>query len=240
MTGVFEKFDSEAYPYWYSGELLVGTLAGGIPQDPRIVEAWIRSKVRDTRSEAEVIELVATTMAELGLTEDEAIEKASSTMVGMNGFKRDATGLYVEGRQLKAALKEAVMVAANAGKITSKGWGAPDNATFKKLVKGWFPEHVFVVEERLHIRRGGEPVEVHDGVTQKFVHTHRGDSISYEQFVNEAELSFTIKSDFPIKERDWAMIFLTGEMQGVGASRSQEYGRYRVTKWEAVPPVSPS
>lgn len=236
MTGVFGKFENEAYPYWYSGELTVGTLAGGIPQDPKIVESWIRAKLSDTRSESEVIKLVADTKVELGLDTEEAIEKAASSMVGMNGFKRDETGLYVEGRQLKAALKEAVMVAANAGKITSKGWGAPDNATFKKLVKGWFPEHVFVVEERLHILRGGEPVETHDGTTQKFVHTHRGDSISYEQFVKDAELRFTVKSDFPIKEKDWAMIFLTGEMQGVGASRSQEYGRYTVTKWDQIPP----
>lgn len=234
--GVFSKYESEAWPFWYEGELLVGTLAGGIPQDPKIVESWIRAKLSDTRSEAEVMQVVATTMAELGVGKDEAITQAASTMVGVNGFKRDEAGLYIEGRQLKAAIKEATMVAVNAGKITSKGWGSPDNASFKKLIKGWLPEHVFVVEERLHILRGGEPVETHDGVNQKFVHTHRGDSISYEQFVRDAEVPFTIKSDFEITERDWAMLWLTGEMQGVGASRSQEYGRYRITRWDQIPP----
>ena len=234
--GAFEKYNEDAWPYWYQGELKVGILAGGIPQDPNVVESWIKTKLRDIRSDAEIQDVIATTMAELGLNEEEAVREASSKMVGMNGFKRDETGLYVEGRQMKAALKEAVMVAANAGKLETGKWGKPDNASYKKQIKGWFPEHVFIVEERLHILKGGQPVTVHDGVTQKFVHTHRGDSISYEQFVKDAEVPFTIKADFELKEKDWAMIWLTGQMEGFGASRSQEYGRYIVTRWEQVPP----
>ena len=234
--GAFEKYNEDAWPYWYQGELKVGILAGGIPQDPNVVESWIKTKLRDIRSDAEIQDVIATTMAELGLNEEDAVREASSKMVGMNGFKRDETGLYVEGRQMKAALKEAVMVAANAGKLETGKWGKPDNASYKKQIKGWFPEHVFIVEERLHILKGGQPVTVHDGVTQKFVHTHRGDSISYEQFVKDAEVPFTIKADFELKEKDWAMIWLTGQMEGFGASRSQEYGRYIVTRWEQVPP----
>jgi hypothetical protein len=237
-NGAFEKFANDAYPYWYAGELKVGVLAGGIPQDPNVVESWIKTKLRDIRSEAEIQDVIATTMAEQGLSEEDAVKEASVKMVGMNGFKRDETGLYVEGRQLKAALKEAVMVAANAGKLETGKWGKPDNASYRKQIKGWFPEHFFIVEERLYIRHDGEPVKVHDGVTQKFVHTHRGDSISYEQFVRDAEVRFTIKSDYEMKEKDWASIWLTGQMQGFGASRSQEYGRYIVTKWEPIPPVA--
>jgi hypothetical protein len=30
------------------------------------------------------------------------------------------------------------------------------------------------------------------------------------------------------------MLWLTGEQQGVGASRSQGFGRYEVIKWEAA------
>jgi hypothetical protein len=230
--GVFAKFADDAWPYWYAGELKVGILAGGIPQDPNVVESWIKTKLRDIRSDAEIQEVIATTMAELGLSEEEAVRKASTQMVGMNGFKRDETGLYVEGRQLKAALKEAVMVAANAGKLETGKWGRPDNASYKKQIKGWFPEHVFIVEERLYICHDGKPVQIHDGVTQKFVHTHRGDSISYEQFVKDAEIRFTVKSDYEMSEKQWALIWLTGQMQGFGASRSQEYGRYTVTRWE--------
>lgn len=235
-SGVFAKFDNDAFPYWYAGELKVGILAGGIPQDPNVVESWIKTKLRDIRSDAEIQEVIATTMAELGLDEEEAVKKASTQMVGMNGFKRNETGLLVEGRQLKAAMKEAVMVAANAGKIETGKWGSPDNASYKKQIKGWFPEHFFIVEEYLNIYRDGEPVKIHDGVTQKFVHTHRGDSISYEQYVKDAIVPFTLKSDFELKEQQWAMIWLTGQMQGFGASRSQEYGRYEMTRWEQIAP----
>ncbi len=239
MSGAFEKYNDDAWPFWYEGELRVGILAGGIPQDPNVVESWIKTKLRDIRSDAEIQDVIATTMAELGLSEDEAVREASSKMVGMNGFKRDETGLYVEGRQLKAALKESVMVAANAGKLETGKWGKPDNASYKKQIKGWFPEHFFIVEDRLHLfREDGTPVQVHDGVTQKFVHTHRGDSISYEQFVQNAHVPFTLKADFELKEQQWAMIWLTGQMQGFGASRSQEYGRYEMVKWDQVPPKS--
>jgi len=241
--GIFEKFESDAWPYWYAGELEVGILAGGIPMDPNVVESWIRTKLRDIRSETEIQQTIATTMAELGLSEEEAVKEASVKMVGMNGFKRDEaqTQLIIEGRQLKAALKEAVMVAVNAGKLATSKWGNPDNAAYKKQIKGWFPEHFFVVQEYLPLFHRGDdgnlvPVTVHDGVTQKFVHTHRGDSISYEQFVKNAVVPFTVKSDYLMTEKDWAMIWLTGEMQGLGASRSQEYGRYVMTKWEQVPP----
>lgn len=235
--GIFEKYEDLAWPYWYKGELKVSILAGGIPQDPNVVESWIKTKLRDIRSDAEIQQVIATTMAELGLNEEAAIKEASSKMVGMNGFKRDQTGLYVEGRQLKAALKEAVMVAVNSGKLATGKWGNPDNASFKKQIKGWFPEHVFVREDKLYICHDGEPVQMHDGVTQKFVHTHRGDSISYEQFVKDAEVPFTIKADYELTEEQWAFIWLTGEMQGFGASRSQEYGRYRVTRWDKIDPI---
>ena len=238
--GIFGKFENDAWPFWYQGELKVGILAGGIPQDPNVVESWIKTKLRDIRSDAEIQDVIATTMAELGLDEEAAIEKASTQMVGVNGFKRTPPGtgqLIIEGRQLKAAMKEAVMVAANAGKLATGKWGNPDNASFKKQIKGWFPEHFFITEEYLPIfHEDGSPVMDHDGTTQKFVHTHRGDSISYEQFVKNAVIPFTLKADFEMKEKDWAMIWLTGEMQGVGASRSQEYGRYEITKWDQVPP----
>lgn len=236
--GIFEKFENEAWPYWYKGEVKVGILAGGIPQDPNVVESWIRTKLRDIRSDAEIQMIIAQTMTDMGLDEEEAVREASTKMVGMNGFKRDQTGLFVEGRQLKAAMKEAVMVAVNSGKLATSKWGKPDNAAYRKQIKGWFPEHFFIVEEKLHIYRDGEPVQLHDGVTQKFVHTHRGDSISYEQFVRDAEVPFTIKADFEMSEREWAMIWLTGELQGFGASRSQEYGRYETTRWEQIPPQS--
>jgi hypothetical protein len=45
-------------------------------------------------------------------------------------------------------------------------------------------------------------------------------------------LDFTIATDWDFSQEEWATIWLTGEKQGIGATRSQGYGEYVVTKWE--------
>lgn len=165
-----------------------------------------------------------------------ATAKAAKDLAGLNIFKRTREGvLHIEGRQLKAALKEAVAVAANAGKITTKGWGNPDNASYKKGIKQWFPEHVFVTNDVLCLYRAdGTPVTEPDETLQKFVHTHRGDAISYEECVYNASIRFTVKTDVDLTDKQWGMVWLTGQDQGLGASRSQGFGVYEMTGWRKL------
>jgi ribosomal protein S20 len=275
----FAKFEAKAWPFWYEGELVADRICGGVPSNEKTAEAWIRAKLKDTRSESEVKALVRKTteeirdthkaagrkpeaeladaldveatalvvpqLSEAELTE-QAINQVASDMAGFNMFKRAGSGpeykgltegvLYIEGRQLKAALKEAVAVAANAGKIRTKNWGDPDNAAYKKQLKGWFPEHVFVTDTLLPLRTvDGDEVTEPNGVLQKFVHTHRGDAIGYEEYVDQAVVRFHVKTDVELTEEEWAMIWLTGQDQGLGASRSQGFGVYTVTGWRPVP-----
>ena len=87
------------------------------------------------------------------------------------------------------------------------------------------------------------------GILQKFVHTFRGSGIQYEEYVEDATLSFTVMSDFDFdaprkdkyKDLDldqfWGVIMVTMEQQGIGASRSQGYGRFTTTKWERQTPL---
>lgn len=209
---------------------------------------------RVMREEEATGELVAVEVSIEPLTEDEllakAIEKTAKDMAGLNMFKRTPTKedavllglpfehpagvLYIEGRQVKAGIKEAAAVAANAGKISTKNWGNPDNAAYKKQLKGWLPEHVFVPQTEILLSRDGAPVTEPDGIIQKFVHTHRGDAIAYEEYVRNAEITFRVLTDVELTEEQWAMIMLTGELQGLGASRSQGFGTYTVTGWERV------
>lgn len=281
----FAKYQAEAWPYWYEGSMLANRICGGVPSNEKTAEAWIRTKLKDTRSESEIQATVAKTVEEIrethrqarrvslaeggtevelantaSLTEEmtheelvnQAVTKVATDMAGFNMFKRTphesrtagglvvpAGTLYIEGRQLKAAMKEAVSVAANAGKLATKGWGNPDNAAYKKQLKGWFPEHVFVPDWVLPLfhEDGRTPVTEPDGVLQKFVHTHRGDAIGYEEYLEKCMIRFVVKSDVELSEKDWAMIWLTGQDQGVGASRSQGFGVYQVTEWAAIPPM---
>lgn len=72
------------------------------------------------------------------------------------------------------------------------------------------------------------------GVNQKFVHTFRGSGIQYEEFVMNAQIDFTVIADHEFTPEEWAAIWTSGEQQGIGASRSQGYGRYDVTRWDSL------
>ena len=218
---VFADWRSKSYPFTFHGEIVVDTLVGGVPRNPNVIKGWIESKLKDSQQQR-IRDLVAETVATTGVTSEQAVEEISQTK-HLNGFKVDPEhGLFYEGRQLKAGLKEAVSIAVSAGKLEMTKWGST-----RKWLTNYFPEHVFVVEERLYLGVS-EPT----GVLQQFVHTHNGSSIQYQEYVTDAKLTFTIVTDHDFTDQDWAMIWTTGEMNGLGASRSQGYGTYQVTKWE--------
>lgn len=219
---VFQKYRAQAFPFRYAGQLMVGTIAGGCPTDQKVAEGWLRTKLAD--KDELIREAVAETMVERGVSAEEAAKLVDATK-HLNGFKRDEHGLYIEGRQLKAAIKEAANVAAGAGKIPGKKYG-----TTNKGLLGFVAEHIFVVEDRLPLG-----VTEASGVVQRFVHTFRGTGIQYEEYVEDAKVNFTVETDWDFGDEFWAMLWLTGEQQGVGASRSQGFGRYEVTAWERLP-----
>ncbi len=228
IASVFEQYDLDSYPYRFAGELYLPNIVGGVPSDPKVAEGWLRTKVQGT--DERIRAMVAETMEQRGVNQDEALEIVNS-LKNLNGFKRDEHGLYVEGRQLKAALKEAVSIAVAAEKLKLTGWGAT-----KKYLTNYLPEHVFVVENRLWLLDGDDKhITEASEVLQQFVHTHRGSSIQYQESVKNASIKFTVVTDHPWTPKEWAMIWTTGQRNGLGASRSQGYGTYAVTKWEKLP-----
>lgn len=220
-TSVFLKYEEAAYPIRFRGRLEVPSIAGGVPTDQKVAEGWIKSKVQD--KDALIQEMVAKTMVERGVTAEQAAQMVDMTK-HLNGFKRDPeSGLYVEGRQLKACLKEAGSVAVAAGKLEGgRAWGKTN-----KGLLSFFSEHVFVVDDRLYLG-ASEPT----GIVQRFVSTFRGTGIQYMEYVENAQIEFTVITDWEFKEEHWAMIWLTAQQQGLGASRSQGFGRFTVTQWE--------
>ncbi len=219
MTSVFAKYTDKAWPHRFAGSLLVRHVAGGTPSDPKVAEGWLRTKLAD--KDDLIREAVANTMAERGIGADEAAKLVDITK-HLNGFKRDESGLYIEGRQLKSALKEAASVAVASGKLNARGWGKTNKGLLSYLA-----EHVMIVEERLYLGCAEAT-----GINQRFIATFRGTGIQYEEYVGEAKIDFTVITDHEFTAEQWAMIWLTGEQQGIGASRSQGFGRYEVTRWE--------
>ncbi len=216
---VFESFRNEAWPFRFNGTLMVATIAGGTPTDPKVAEGWIKTKLGG--KDDLIREMVAETMVERGVSAVEAAALVDENK-HLNGFKRDSAGLYIEGRHLKAAIKEAVSCAIAANKLKLRGWGATN-----KGLNAFVAEHVCVVEDRLPLG-----VTEPTGIVQRFVHTFRGNGIQYIEYVEDAKIDFTVTTDWEFSEREWAMLWLTGEEQGLGAGRSQGFGRYRLVKWE--------
>lgn len=222
---VFEHYSQQAWPYTFHGTLhFIDQVRGGTPSDPNKAEGWLKTKLSTTDQQIQA--LVAQTMVERGIGAEEAVDVVNK-LKHLNGFKRDALGLYIEGRQLKAALKEAAVVALSSNKIVNKGWGAT-----KKSLRPFLAEHVVVDELKLHLKLDGQNVTEPTGVDQRFVHTFNGNGIQYEEFVTNADIDFTVKTDWEFTEKDWAMLWLTGGDQGLGATRSQGHGRYIITKWD--------
>lgn len=226
-VGAFDGYKKKLYPFEFTGSLYIPVLVGGTPSDPEIIEAWIRTK---TQNKDEMLrEAVAKTMEERGCTLEEAESEVAKQMRNLNGFKRDPEhGLYIEGRQLKSGIREAASIAAATGNLPNRGWGKT-NAGVQK----WAREHIFVVEERLYLSRyeTDEPIRVADGVAQRFIPKWNVTGIQYEEYVKDVTVNFTVVSDHKFSEEEWAAIWITGQHQGLGASRSQGFGTYTVTEW---------
>jgi len=234
----FDSYREKVWPFAFEATVRIRNMAGGIPSDPRVAEGWIRTKLGET-AEDQLQQMVAQTMLDRGVSTEEAT-KIVNQMKNLNGFKRLPCGscpangptecvggkheLYHEGRQWKSAIKEAVSVAVASGKLEQRGWGAT-----QKWIQGYVAEHVFVAEEKIPMGIF-EP----DRINQRFVSTHRGTGIQYEEIAEDITVTFTVETDVPFTEDHWAAIFLTGEKQGIGASRSQGFGLYKMVGWEQV------
>lgn len=222
MTSVFASYMTKAWPHTYTATIRVHTIAGGTPTDEKVAEAWLKTKLTDNRDDL-IREAVAKTMVERGITIDEATSEVDS-LKHLNGFKRDTHGLYIDGRQAKAMLKEAVSVAVASGKLPARGWGKTNKGAL-----AYIAEHVMVTDDRIHLG-----VTQPTGIAQRFVHTWRGTGIQYEEYAEDVKLTFTVITDHDFTDEQWALIWLTAEQQGIGASRSQGFGRFEVVAWDKV------
>lgn len=236
VFSIFDDFRDEVWKWRFDASVLVESIAGGIPTDERVAESWLRTKIED--KDDAVRRAVAETMAERGVTAEEAVALVGSAK-HFTGFKHDDLGLYIDGRQVKAAIKEAVMVAVAAGNVPLRSWGVTS-----KFAKGFVAEHIMVTNNRVHILdEDGNHVTKPTGIVQQFVHTQHGSAPHYKEHVADARLDFEVITDFDFeaaKENFWKIVWLTGQEQGVGASRSGGFGRYKVTQWDLMtkPPKS--
>jgi hypothetical protein len=229
----FAALRAKVYSHRFRPTLLVANLHGGIPSNPKVTEGWIRTKMAD-QSESlirqAIIAALEARQVDPTAATPEDVDGAITDVVAernLNGFGRmPGTGeLFIEGRQVKAMLKEAVSIGIASGLLDNgKSWGKT-----KKMLKNFMVEHIFVEEERI-----GLGVTEPTGIDQRFIHTYRGAAIGLEEYVEEAKVSFTLASDYEWPHMFWPTVFAIGGANGLGAARSQGYGRFEVIGWETL------
>lgn len=208
---------------------------GGIPKTPKLIEGWLRSRAGIERAD-EVRAMMLSTLRDLGAEVSpemslEALEEASSKLAAQSavGFKRDEAGIYLEDRQLKAALKEATNIL-----FAGERWGPT-----RKGPKGYVAERVFIGPARIHFFRAGRGVIEPDGV-ELFTGHVTGPSgprstLTYYEYVEQPQITVTVQvlRDSETDNR-WPQLWLLMQDLGLGALRSQSYGRYDVVDWRPV------
>src|SRR5678815_1356355 len=109
MVGIFAK--SELFTTFKGRIKIRDRIVGGTPKDPKVIEGWLRTHIPGIREE-ELRQRMLQSLYELGkdMPEDatyEEIVKASEALALKSavGFRSDPTGLYIEGRYIKACLR---------------------------------------------------------------------------------------------------------------------------------------
>jgi hypothetical protein len=218
------QFQEQLYDE-YRVKLYLKDVAGGTPMDKDLIAGWINAMNKD-KSEEERKRLIDATIEDLP---DVSGEKEAKSWVG---FKVDKNGhLYIEGRCVKAMLKEAANIikdiVPNGGRQTGKNKGKDTGITaFKSKVA----DRVFVVEEKVYFTRNGERIKEADEKEERPVHvmTPQGprSSLKRTDLLRDVEVEFTIRrlatNDVP--EQALFAVLVYAQSIGLGADRSQGRG----------------
>jgi len=202
-------------------------VVGAIPKNEKVIEAWVKSRHEKKGSDPKYLkQLIEKIRQEVQADED--VEKCWTT------FKRDEEGIYIEDRNIKAMLREAATTLES-----FKGKGS----TARKQT---FQHGLFVKPPRIHFYRDGEIIREPEDTQERAIHvmTAMGprSALKREDVVLPgAQLEFEIWVVVPngsaaahITEemlRDWLTL---GQEIGLGGSRSQQFGKFRVLEFRKI------
>lgn len=239
-VSVFAADHSKIWQYRYRCTLEVSHHSGGVPNDPKIIQGWLKTRLFGKEGrDSELAALVARTAVDRGIDLDADPDAAiAATDLNVNGFKHSNGGLVFEGRCVKAAIKEYFSIALGGGhfgvkqadgSVKQPKWGATG-----KGMSGFIAEHVQVPDDLIPLcRPDGSRYTEPDSIEQRFVSTWRGQGISYTERLDTSVMTFTVEADWDL-DKYWPIIWTIGEQNGIGAMRSQGSGKFVVTEWERL------
>jgi len=202
-------------------------LLGGVPTDPNIIDKWLESKKKPDLTTPEAI-----------AKEKEDIEEEEGLLTT---FKKDEGGLYIEGRQIVAMMKDAVK---------SDGFSIGHTNAIKY--------GLIVRPNKIRLIVNGSPAQKPDGYVDMVGHvsTPKGDRsvLNRADYVRHPKAGFDIwivKSQGDTRMAPSSRLtpkvihhsLMIARELGLGAKRTQgqgdgEYGRFEVERLELLnPPV---
>lgn len=162
-------------------------------------------------------------------------------------FKHDDKGVFIEGRQLKAAFKESANIlrdlliktetkgAKGEAKGDAKGEAKTNGRSRFVNLKSKLAERLYVEGEKVYLTRDGKPIEKPDGSEQKAIHviTAQGPRSALkviDYVAAPAQLSFVIRYvNDGVIDRDLVDTLLEHmSWNGIGSDRSQGNGMFNV------------
>lgn len=230
--GIFKQAGNASglFSYYFWEAQFRDKVVGGTPKNPDMIEGWLRRLAGLTDREEEIKALTYRTLVDLGMEvqADMSIEDmiSASKQVAASlqtvGFKRDAKGLYLESRILKAAIRENVNIL-----YAGDRWGKTS-----KGPKSFTAERVFPMEDRLHLGRQ-EPDDVLPFTGHITGPQGPRSTLTYYEFCERATISATImvlRDEFEFVH--WTEVWNQTEENGLGAMRSQGFGRFDVLRFD--------
>lgn len=222
--GAFTKYHVEVQ--------VLDRLVGGIPKDPDTILGWLRSRLE--MEDRVLIELAYETAAAIEADtgtrpgSEELLHAVAREFEGGKTFKRADGQLVYEGRCMKAALKEASNVV-----YPGTDWPGKPKGIRKGLMRR-LAESVFVEDQFISLG-----VSAPSGTDQRVKHIMGPQgprsAIDVYDYVDKPHLSFTVSvlDDF-LPQEAWARIWPTAERIGIGADRSQSFGKFELIAWERI------
>lgn len=205
-------------------------LVGGTPKNQKQILDWLKARPKFD-ADLDFLDKLMEISEEMGLPIPETrdadwLDQITGELVKRNytqGFKMDADGCYIEGRQAKAMIKEAANIL-----WPKRTWGKSNKGT-----RGFWAERVFVEPYKIPLGTSAPAVD-------QFVGHIKGpqgpqSTLSLYEYVEQPAIDFTVEVlDDCIEQEDWIKIWQLAERNGLGAKRSQSFGQFVVTRWERL------
>ncbi len=195
-------------------------VVGGKPASPELIARWIEAtcKKKSAEDRAKIVDAHIDT---LDIVTGEKTEQQTTVFARVNGG-----ALAIEGRQVKALLKESANIIKTIG---------PDDV---KNLRSKVADQVFVEEEFIQLGRT-EPDEHLERPIHVITPQGPRTSIKRVEIVKDATITFTIKrrrgnDKQSVPEKTLLAILDYAQTVGLGADRSQGFGTFEVVSVEKL------